>query len=653
MAIAGGRGDFLLWEWRSGGGVGQLWREKRAGFGGQAVVEAQGAVSEVGLACEAFEVVAQAFQAGVGGGDVAGHHGMTTEFFPCFLPSGCAECDDVNKVEGEWCWWCFQPLLSVLPIYQYWFRNSPTLRTAQSPWSFPFDFDLEPGIRSRLELPFEAPGRGIEAVTRLLPTSMASKRGRRLQARRALDARELLPVELWERIFHQVPSTEDLLTRLAGVCTLYNELCIRVCLERQGVSPDDLKASVLHLSGTITRPLCLLPPARTFPARQVSCHVDPDQMPTELRQLTETLARCTSMDALSISLRSDLFPVSQPACEAVLSGLCELLSRVAARNSAPVFVLMGSDMFSCMPEDISVWKLHQFEYSPPPPSRWTPSYTTFRPPMYTTTRIHKGQFTRVRTLTSLTSVELMLVGESAPERLQPFSLLALDLASITQLVLGGHPEEFVPYFSSMLWHISLPYLRNLDIYTDEIDPAALRHFLVHHPLIEHVDFGLHSNDNAILYPLLDAPLAHPNIVTLFARANAEPCVHPIIPFLCACPESVELSLCLPESRSWWSSLQAYAFGQQPVAWASTTDAQAIAARLHNVHKLRIEMWSLQTANQLLPWLAAFPAVTEIDFSLHFRSSGITPTGNEFLHAARQALPNIQGISCDAFHGFFI
>ncbi|KAJ7073567.1 hypothetical protein C8F01DRAFT_1097753 [Mycena amicta] len=541
---------------------------------------------------------------------------------------------------------------------------------------------------------------------------MPSKR----RARRARDARTLLSVELWERILRLVPSTEDLLTRLAGVCTLYNELCIRICLERQGVYPDDLQKSILDLSGAITRPICRLPSTRTFAARQVNCRVDPATMASELRRLDETLERCGSLVSLSIALQSDPFQVPQTAREAVLFVFCELLSKIAARNSAPVFVLMGADMFSCMPEDISLWKLHQFEFNPPPPSSPAPR-SWLLPPAdvgffkrldkrlgYIWTRLHTGNSARVHKLTSLDSVDLTLVEESAPERsLQPFNLLTLNRASITSLVLGSRPKEFVPYFTSMLWHISLPNLRNLDIFTDEIDPAALHNFLGRHPLIEHVDFALSSNDNAILHPLLDAPLAHPNMVSLFARANAEPCAHPIIRFLCdspkirtfgfaldpfgpashahpflrdlrhiasrACPEPVELNLFLQDFRSWWDSLRAYVLGQQPLAWAHTADALTIAARMHNVHKLTISLSSVQTADQLFPWLAAFPAVQEIDFTLAFVSSGeafvhaafpavqeidfilaFVSSGEAFVHAARKALPNVPRILCYDYNG---
>ncbi|KAJ7060427.1 hypothetical protein C8F01DRAFT_1231641 [Mycena amicta] len=342
------------------------------------------------------------------------------------------------------------------------------------------------------------------------------------------DARTLLPVELWEHILYHVPSTEDLLTRLASVCTLYNELCIRICLERQGVSTEDLQKPILHLSGAIIRPICLLPRTYTFPARQVNSHVDPTQIPSEVRRLVGTLERCVSLEALSIPLQSDPFQVSRPSRPPVLSGLCKLLSEVAARNSAPVFVLVGQDRFSCMPVDISLWKLHEFEFNPPSPD---PVY--FGALSYTWTRLHTGNATRAQRLTSLESVDLTLVEKSASQR--ALSLLTLNRASITQLVLG-RPKEFVPYLTSMLWHISLPNLRDLNIYTDKINPAALHYFLVHHPLIENVDFALPSNDNAISNPLLDAPLAHPNIVSLFARAKVGPCAHPIIRFLCASPK---------------------------------------------------------------------------------------------------------------------
>ncbi|KAJ7055989.1 hypothetical protein C8F01DRAFT_1311955 [Mycena amicta] len=513
------------------------------------------------------------------------------------------------------------------------------------------------------ELPF--PGRGTEAVTRLLPTPMFSKRGIILRR----DARTLLPVELWERVLYQVPSTEDLLTRLAAVCALYNELCIRICLERQGVTTEDLQKPILHLSGAITRPICLLPRvhARALPARQVNCDVDPAKMSSELRRLAQTLQRCVGLDTLSIALQSDPFQVSRLR-EAALSGLCELLSWVAARNNAPVFVLVGRDMFSCMPADISLWKLHQFEFNPPAPS---PSGTSSDPigaRSYTWTRLHTGNSRWVHRLTSLKSVHLTL-----QRGLQPFSLLTLNLASITQLALGSRPEEFVPYFTSMIWHITLPNLSAVDIYTDEIDPAALRDFLVRHPLIENLHFSLPSNDDAILHPLLDAPLTHPNLVSLFARAHSEPCAHPIIHFLCespkirtfgfaldpfgptshadpflrdlghiasrACPEPVELNLFLGEFRHLWSSLVAYFSRKQPLTWARTTEALAIAARMHNIHKLKISLSSRRTAEQLLPWLAAFPAVTEIKFSYGFCNP-------EFVHAARQALPNVQHVSCD-------
>ncbi|KAJ7055470.1 hypothetical protein C8F01DRAFT_1373438 [Mycena amicta] len=319
------------------------------------------------------------------------------------------------------------------------------------------------------------------------------------------DARTLLPVELWEHILHQVPNTEDLLTRLASVCTLYNELCIRICL--------DLLLLVLSA--------CFRAPTLSLRGKST-----PASIPLKYDQSSGAWSELSS--------DSDPFQLSQHSRQAVLSGLCELLSEVAARNSAPVFVLVGQDRFSCMPVDISLWKLHEFEFNPPPPSvsrSWMSSNHVYAL-SYTWTCLHTGNTTRAQRLTSLESVDLSLVEKSASQR--ALSLLTLNRA-ITRLVLG-RPEEFVPYLTSMLWHISLPNLRDLNIYEDKIDPAALHHFLVHHPMIENVDVSLPSNDNAISNPLLNATLVHPNIVELFARAKVGPCAHPIIRFLCTSPK---------------------------------------------------------------------------------------------------------------------
>ncbi|KAJ7054896.1 hypothetical protein C8F01DRAFT_475484 [Mycena amicta] len=483
------------------------------------------------------------------------------------------------------------------------------------------------------------------------------------------DARTLLPVELWEHILHQVPNTEDLLTRLASVCTLYNELCIRICLERQGVSTDDLQKPILHLSGAITRPICLLPRSYTFPARQVNSRVDPTQIPSELRRLVRTLERCVNLETLSIALQSDPFQVSQPSRQAVLSGLCELLSEVAARNSAPVFVLVGQDRFSCMPVDISLWKLHEFEFNPPSPD---PVY--FGALSYTWTRLHTGNATRAQRLASLESVDLSLVEKSASQR--ALSLLTLNRAPITRLVLG-RPEEFVPYLTSMLWHISLPNLRDLNIYTDKIDPAALHHFLVHHPRIENVDVSLPSNDNTISNPLLNATLVHPNIMSLFRARKSRAMCPPHHPLPLRVPPKFALSAsrlihsaphCTPivPPRSWpyciprvsgtrgikpipprvqvpqrvvrlagihlWAALAATPMGPYRRR-SGDCCAHAQCSQTHNFTVLMADGLSA-------PWLAAFPSVTEIKLSLDFETSGEAA----FVHAARRALPKVQHIS---------
>ncbi|KAJ7073146.1 hypothetical protein C8F01DRAFT_1244139 [Mycena amicta] len=518
-------------------------------------------------------------------------------------------------------------------------------------------------------------------------------------ARPALD---ILPLELWETIFeHDLPDTE--LLSCATLCRLFNELCIEIYLQRRGWTPNIFVQETLPpLSHETLSAVAVYAPSRLLAAKKLACHLEVvNGIDAQLARLQNVADRAPSLEELFVSFDMDLLWQSGPRMPhvgLVLRSLCAILSSVAQRVSGPVFVLSPDAMHTCLPGDMAEWRLERFRYNPAPFSRAhrrqepednNELQTTI--PSTVDTRFHNGTVSSVASLRRLHSTTIKLVrGASA------LSIVAFNVDSLRSLSLNYYNHgNLLPHLDCMIRHVFLPALRALYLHLHNIDPSALRQFLVAHPkleCVEHHAFREPTGTTRLIHP----PLAHPGITELHESGHPagwlvsalidSPRLETIrvtmpafstpaqgtgflntLRLIGARSESspastLKLDLSLSERRRYWLwNAHLYKRFSPATSWVDTQEMPTIAAKLTSVRAVQLSVWSLYTARRLLPFLALFPALADLDLALYIRYSEryqyppfsrkhrsiAEPAveAEEFLREVRKALPAVGRIHC--------
>ncbi|KAJ7073130.1 hypothetical protein C8F01DRAFT_269195 [Mycena amicta] len=475
-------------------------------------------------------------------------------------------------------------------------------------------------------------------------------------ARPALD---ILPVELWEAIFeHDLPGME--LVSCATLCRLFNELCIEIYLKRRGWAPNIFIQDTLPALTPENLPaVAVYAPSRLLAAKKLACHLEVAKgIDAQLARLKSVAARAPHLEELSVSFDMDLLQTGAgglPHVGIVLRSLCTILSSVAQRVSGPVFVLSPDAMHTCLPGDIAQWRLERFRYNPPAPffrahRRQEPEdnnelQTTI--PWTVDTRFHNGTVSSVAPLRRLHSTTIKLIrGASA------LSIVAFNVHSLGSLSLNHYNHgNLSPHLDCMIQHVSLPALSALYLHLHNIDPSALRQFLVGHPNLR----WLAVRELAGTTPVIHPPLAHPGITLLHESG------HPagrLVSALIDSPRLNTIAITMPAfstpaqgtgflntlriivSRSesspastlrldlsfserwryWLWNAHLYKRFSPATSWVDTPEMSAIAPKLTSVRAVQLTVWSLSTARRLLPFLALFPALANLDLVLYSRYS---------------------------------
>ncbi|KAJ7072882.1 hypothetical protein C8F01DRAFT_1105586 [Mycena amicta] len=510
------------------------------------------------------------------------------------------------------------------------------------------------------------------------------------QRRSALD---ILPPELWEAVFIRVHISEYLLG-LAKVCVAFSELCVRAFLKREGIPLQDLIHGRVTLSYSLLRVLALYSRSHILPATRIECVVDSVGTGMFLLDcLDRILQRSPQLQRMTVSFGMNLFwipAVNQGEIAHVFRSLAALLSRMAMRLSGPVVVQSPTTGFTCRPLDIAAWELHRFRFNPRPES-WIKrlmspedgaGWDIQPPPLSVETRLHNGGYVTVRPLAEVVSFDLQLVVD-AP---QPVSLLVFNAANIILMSL----KSKLPLYEPVLLHARFPVLRKLSVHSSFVDPHALHRFLVNHPLLAALE--LLDDSERVQRPLMinsdtlvDPPLAHPGLKEVRAAARSygfgsllsalgtSPALEDIIFSVEPFPSPSQTAALIRELRVLSSRqlpdgglalhLLLGGSGSESArrvptgSWAQNPDVLSLASQTHCVQVVHITQSSVDTARTMLPWLAAFPALDEVQIWIRLRSQVLQKQISEqekkaeerkLLAEARGQLTGVPAVLCTVF-----
>ncbi|KAJ7909245.1 hypothetical protein B0H13DRAFT_2493112 [Mycena leptocephala] len=508
-------------------------------------------------------------------------------------------------------------------------------------------------------------------------------------SRRRLPPHHLLPIELWEAIFDEVSSNEDLL-RISTVCTAFNVLCIRIFLARNDSSEAELSNPAMMAPSHILVAFHLS--FRSFLFERFGCSFGPSQLLRNLRFMREIIVRSPRLRSLALSFQHNLFriPINDLSRQALMSTICAGLATMAKRAAGPVFIFSGYRIFSCQPQDIAGWNLDLFQFSPALGPRGLikrarrilnlsgnkPLKHSFWIP--TTIRLHTQKKLTVNALSELRSATLESFADEGLS-LPSFTILVFNATSIRYFRLDTWSDRIPPQdLSAVIMRVLLPNLRRVAIGIATIDPSALRLFLSRHPAIEQLEYDGSEGDSE-RRPLVDPPLAHPGLTeiqnTVFGTAlmgrlvsglNASPNLY-IFSFAFSAILSSEnhagflfdlrqISLRTTDTvlnLHFWNDPSKSVEGS---LWCSGEEACDVAKTLHCIRSVDICYCSVEIGLSALPWLALLPAVLNINFTLSIKwltrprptDEALESEEVKFVEQARAALPHVPQVTASVF-----
>ncbi|KAF7318415.1 hypothetical protein HMN09_00350700 [Mycena chlorophos] len=471
----------------------------------------------------------------------------------------------------------------------------------------------------------------------------------------ARPALERLPIELWLAIFAD-PDLKIELLKCATLCRTLNDLCIPLFFAAQGIPLDEDTPPIVE--DDALHALALYAPGRQLTVKKLQYRVtSAETVLSEMQRLARLVARCPSLEELSLdSKHDDLVALERGSTPArgCLRILCRTLSALAGRIPAPVFVFstdgISSAMHTCKSKDIARWRLECFAYAYP-----VALEDGENAPWKVLTQLHTGKTVRVRPITTVKSMTLRLL----PVAEQAFTLLEFGTATLSHWSLQRCKKPMTPYFNLMLHHIVLPKLIELSVYSQGVDPVALRAFLVAHPKLKKIDYnGYNEWRSTAPNVFIDPPLAHSGLVQVTQRWYgfhpknrirlvpaflASPQLH-IIQFVIQAFDSpyrtesliddlrriggrdpklhpLTLTFLFPEHRShWlWHPLR-YTHRNPAHNWIDHPDLPDIAQTLTNVRSIDVTVKSTHSGRRFLKFLEMMPAAMR-DLKVHLHGPG--------------------------------
>ncbi|KAJ6529029.1 hypothetical protein DFH09DRAFT_1371095, partial [Mycena vulgaris] len=188
-----------------------------------------------------------------------------------------------------------------------------------------------------------------------LPFRLKRLRLRSRSEKKGISPHSIMPVELWDAVFHEI-SDADLL-RTAIVCRAFNTLCITIYLARHHISGHSLSSGNLSISSHILRALGLS--CDTRPITRLVCHFWSFGVRQNLASLQDLLRRSTSLQQLILTfsldpLENNFYNRMTPSLQRdLLRTFCAMLSTMAIKTPGPVVLGFGHRFFMCRAKDIA------------------------------------------------------------------------------------------------------------------------------------------------------------------------------------------------------------------------------------------------------------------------------------------------------------
>ncbi|KAJ7703898.1 hypothetical protein B0H17DRAFT_1040112 [Mycena rosella] len=465
----------------------------------------------------------------------------------------------------------------------------------------------------------------------------------------SLPADLVLPVELWDLVFHEVEDTD--LLHLAGVCRAFNTLCIGIYLARYNTSAQSLAAGTLSITSHLLRALQILCDAPQI--TRLDCQWLCSGLCHDLTTLQDLIRRFTSLREILLAFCTDLlytlrYGSSLYSQRDLLRSFCSMLCTMACKTRGPVVVIAGgllrgphATFFTCCANDIAGWRLDVFQFNPGTGLLvWIRKIRRALPggpsgfPGRTTVRLHTGKTTKEPPLTEIHMVEVLSVRDD-PGPFRSYTIIIFNNSFITKLSLHERAHIPVEQLTVMLPHLTFHALLELSLETDGIEPTILGAFLLRHAQLQLLcrPGSSRRQHQEPRYPhLISPPIAHPSLTKV--NANGAENINRVMDGLHSSP--------LLRDFSFWS--ETGLVGMNPafhLLSRRSTDAELslwlcnkvsedppfmdgeetveIARVLHCISSVTIRCWSPRMAVKTLPWLAVLPALRSVSFQLYLRT----------------------------------
>ncbi|KAJ7434050.1 hypothetical protein B0H11DRAFT_2119601, partial [Mycena galericulata] len=459
--------------------------------------------------------------------------------------------------------------------------------------------------------------------------------GRRLSSlarrhRPGVPPETLLPVELWDYVFHELPDY-PLLT-ISGTCRTFNALCMPIFLLRKGIPSDSLAAGDLAILPHLITALQLS--FYTPPIQSLSCQFWAFRTYEHLRSLRNLIYRSSSIKKLELlfdgflSVTSTTVMLGQYSARATMDLFRDIAYAMSARFSGPVVIVGPHDIFTCHPRDVRRWKIYNFHFSGGFGNYISSAFKSTQS-IFTTVRLHNGATAKVHPLGSILSAHIYEIPSITKRPDASSTLIVLNHQHITSIVLGDpdHAQttlDFGDELSVILPCITLPALDSVTLNTDNVDAVILSQFLARHRTLLSVAHGagqVKNSTEALISPavalpelnrvnatvpmnmirLLDAFEASPKLSNLgfhYDRSSPQDtaALKTLFRRISRRPKDTYLQLVLPPGTT------------KPM----DEEERAIAGSLNCIRSVQIACLRLETAANILPWLALLPRLQSVD-----------------------------------------
>ncbi|KAJ7161217.1 hypothetical protein C8R46DRAFT_360897 [Mycena filopes] len=454
--------------------------------------------------------------------------------------------------------------------------------------------------------------------------------GSRFQKRvvdgRSDSSRAALPIELWDIIIHEL-TDEDLL-RMSEVSSTFNAFAISEYLARNHIS-----ATAKEISGPTYLVRAMARSCVPLAVEHLTCDFRHFDVRRDLLALRRFVPRAQNLIDLELCFAASLFyahrydqrPVEYSSRD-VMGVLCGVLSAMACRapKASPVLVMGPFAMFTCRPEDIGGWRMDWLQFEAR--AEWTSLATKFlgRVPQLSLQTVvgdsggERGSLTRAQVLKDIRNVDVKV--QRAPGIAH--TLLVFNGWSITLLDLDD-PLVPAPQLNAALEGLTFPFLATLMISRAGIDPAVLGAFLARQTKLRELRFLTEKPSG----PLISPPLAHPTLSRIEARGAESICpaldalhLSPLLDTFAFTLTSSLSSLTPAFRRIAQRSVDAHleltiSFDSSYEDVAPEGDVASTARTLRCISSVAITCVSVAMGLMTLPWLALFPALARVRFSL--------------------------------------